>query len=668
MVDLKSSDLLVIEPLCAATQESLSPLELSPYDHLFVKMTTDGSRFMIRAGAADSEGKPLPNIYPSFEARRFFNRIPERVSVNRGDVHNFMCGATDFTALVIKYSWPDHRVTYEDEMSKQLVEYLTKRFLGQTHRAEMIAKFKLNGEVPPPPKDWLEHKNPNLQMSDYQRLAIQVSMHQEGFALFMDRGTGKTATCIQRVCMEAARKKARGEQGLYRALIICPRQVRYNWEIELDRFATAPGQVQVVRGGQVTRLKQLVHGLTPKPRSVFTAVVASYDSVAASIEHFQKVPWDLIILDESHYIKSSKTERWRALRLLREKSKSRMVLTGTPIGNSPMDLWSQLEFLGEGLSGFSSFNAFKSFHGVYEEVGQGIQKLVGLKNVPLLQERLSRISFSISKEEAGLKLPDKLYDVIEVEMTPIQREIYSKVASEMAIKIESALSGVVNEMVVSHVLTMLLRLAQITSGHVVWDPIIDEEGNIKVDKRIERIPGENPKIDAVVELLTAEDYDPKGKMIIWCCFVEDIVALHERLESLNIKHGLYYGAVSQNDRDEVAKAFNNDPEMKVIIINPQCGGEGLDLIGYNKLDPEHSETYVNREIFFSQNWSSILRAQAEDRAHRRGARVPVQITDLVVPGSIDDEIRRRVKDKQVMADSVTDLRKIMEALVLRNDD
>lgn len=666
MVSLNSKDLLVIEPLCQATNESLAPLQLYESDRLIIKMTSDSQKFMLRV-ASFHDGKEV-NYHPSSEARKFFNRVPEKVQTSRGDPHNFMCGATDFTALVIKYSWPDDKVIYEDEYSRTLVEYLTQRFLGQTHRAEAIAQFKQNGTVPPPPKDWLDHKNPALNMSDYQRLAIQVSMHQEGFALFMDRGTGKTATVVQRICMEAARKKARQEPGIYRALVICPRQVRYNWEIELDRFATAPGQVQVVRGGQVGRMKKLIHGLTPKPKSIFTAIVVSYDSVAASIENFQKVPWDLVILDESHYIKSAKTERWRAIRLLRERSKSRMVLTGTPIGNSPMDLWSQLEFLGEGLSGFSSFNAFKSFHGVYEDIGQGIEKLIGLKNVPLLQERLSRISFSISKEEAGLRLPDKVYDTVEVTMTTLQRDIYERVASELAVKIENAMSGMVNEMVVSHVLTMLLRLAQITSGHVVWDPIIDEEGGIKVPKRVERIPGDNPKVDALVEMLTAEDYDPLGKMIVWCCFVEDIQVIHERLDSLGIKHGLYYGAVSQNDRDEMAKAFNKDPEMKVIIINPQCGGEGLDLIGYDKVDPENSKTYVNREVFFSQNWSSILRAQAEDRAHRRGARVPVQITDLVVPGSIDDEIRRRVKDKQIMADSVTDLREIMKALVLRDED
>jgi len=326
-----------------------------------------------------------------------------------------------------------------------------------------------------------------------------------------------------------------------------------------------------------------------------------------------------------------------------------------------MDLWTQLEFLGEGLSGFQSFGAFRRFHGVFEQVSNapGIDKLVGLKNIPLIQERLSRLAFSVTKEEAKLNLPDKVYDTIEVTMSKKQREYYDKIAQELAIEIEDKM-GNINEMTVEHILTMLLRLAQITSGHIVWNEVADPDtGEVLRERRCEQIDERNPKVELVVEELTSAERDPNGKTIIWCAFVPDIRALHARLDELGIIHGCYYGATSKNDRDPLVARFNNDPEFRVLIANPQTAGEGLNLLGYDRENEETSKTYTDHEIFFSQNWSAILRAQAEDRAHRRGSRMPLRISDLTVPDTIDQEIRERVAMKRSVAGAVVDVREIL---------
>lgn len=342
-----------------------------------------------------------------------------------------------------------------------------------------------------------------------------------------------------------------------------------------------------------------------------------------------------------------------------------MILTGTPIGNVPWDVHPQLEFLGEGLSGFIDQKKFRQCFGVFSKVedatGYGVERLQSLRNIPLLHERLSRMSFQITKKEAGLNLPDKIYDIYDIEMTEIQAKIYKDVAAKLLVELKDIIETSKSSLVVENVLTKLLRLAQVTSGFLKVDPLIDEDtGDLISPGRIERIPGPNPKIEALRELVDQDrSEDPNSKMIVWAVFIEDMKAIGELLTSMGVKHGLYYGATKEAARDDLVDAFNNDPEFKVLVANPQTAAEALNLIGYDKNRPEESTTYCDHEVFFSCNWSFLQRSQAEDRAHRRGTRMPVRITDLMAPLTIDEEIRDRVKQKELMAENMLDVRNIL---------
>ncbi|UOF80040.1 chromatin remodeling complex ATPase-like protein [Caudoviricetes sp.] len=655
---------LVLEPLSKSTENALKPLDLFETDRLFVWMDpqSDGKRFLMEARNVGGITR-----MPSYQAsRNFFHRLPESRRPAGSDV--WSVGATDFTALVTIHAWPEDRIIYrapaavqEDTEARQRMEYLVKRFVSQADRAALAAAFKINRQTPESPETWVEH--PKLPASDYQLVAAMMAIEQEGMAFFMDRGTGKTATAIAVICEEARRKQLRlkvEDKPMLRVLIVCPQQVCTNWSLEFGRFATCKGKTVVVRGGPAERVKTLVHGVSWEKDCAFGAVIISYDSLVASLDAYKKVKWDRIVLDESHFIKDPGTNRWKAFKELRDSAKRRLIMTGTPIGNSPMDLWTQLEFLGTGMSGFVDFKTFRNFHGVFEAAGApGIQKLVATRNVPLLQERLARLSFSVTKEEAGLKLPDKVYDVWEVQMTPKQAEIYDKIAEALFADIEDQLSGDVDALTVENILTKLLRLAQITSGHIVWDPVIDDAGNVLKPRRLQDIDVTNPKIDAVVEMMTAEDRDPLGKTIIWAVWVHDIKKITEALKAHGVECGAYFGDTSRDKREELVRRFNCDLTFKVLVANPQTAGEGLDLLGYDKTDPENSKTYCDSEVFFSQNWSYIQRSQAEDRCHRRGTRMPVRITDLVCPNTIDMEIRQRVNSKAQMADYVTNIREIL---------
>lgn len=611
----------------------------------------------------------------SMDATMFCRELPESNWDKKRE--RFVVPALDTTVMMVLKSWRTDRIIFVNDEAKTLFYKLLETFSVGEAVARQAALFKNEGAVPALPASWQELKA--MPLSPYQRTAVKLSLDVPAFALWMDRGTGKTACAIQRVNMLAkmldggeidggvATRKGR----MLRVLIIVPKNVRLNWQREFAKFSHLPGKVTVLRGGLAKRIHRIAEACRPDENYKFSVLIASYDGVRTTADYLSMMTWDDVITDEAHYYKDPSTERFKGLVKIRDlASRRRCSLTGTPIGNSPMDLWSQLEFLRQGGSGFSTHKAFKEFHGVWkamsrESGAQGIQKLVGLQNIPFLQERLARMTFSVTKEEAGLNLPDKVYSVNEVQMTAYQADVYNRLQDELALEVEDKLSGeVVDEVTVSNILTMLLRLAQVTSGFITYNAKYDPDTKTCIiPARREELSPENPKVQELLSLLQDEDRDPRAKTIVWCHFIHNIERVSQALTEAGIVHGCYYGGTASDERDRLVDQFNNNPEFKVLVCNPQTAGEGLNLLGYNLSDPKNSDTYCDMEVFFSSGWSAILRAQAEDRAHRRGTRMPLQIIDLVVPGTIDEEILERVTEKRQMAETVSDLKGTLSRLL-----
>lgn len=691
-------------PLSEATEQMLRPIHgLRNTDHLLIGVSDNGEKFVLTIAPhrrlkttllhkgehqgvlvesitdgtvrQTVSGEPVVAIdttHVSFQCRDWMMRIPERKFVENAVLPTVKAAMTDYTALFVHKCWPKERIIFEDEDAQVAFTFVLRRFFAQSARASLQARFKFESEVPEMPDDFVDH--PTLKLSDYQKTALAMSVFQEGTGLFMEQGTGKTPVGIARICTEARRATRRGDSKMIRVLVVCPRQVCFNWQKEISRFATIEGKSTIIRGGKLKRIKLLTRAIRSEDDCRFSAVILNYEKVLTDIEVLERIPWDLVILDESHKIKSVWAKRWKAMVRLREASRRRMILTGSPIGNTLNDLWTQFEFLGEGLSGFTNFKAFKSFHGKYETRhsagGRAVPRLLEETNVPLLRERLTRLTFSVTKEEALPDLPDKTYDTWEVEPTKQQEEAYLQLRDELAAEIATG-----DKISVDHILTKLLRLQQICSGYVRVDAARDPETRAIVSQgRIVPLPGGNPKIDALIEMLTDEENDPNEKTLIWACFIEDIQRIEQKLREAGIDCVSYYGGTSENDREKAVERFNCDPACKVFIANPATAGEGLNLVGYDWHEDEPKlDTYCGHVVWFSQNWSFLQRAQGEDRAHRRGTKMPVRMTDLVMAqmgdeASIDAIIRSRVENKKKRSLEARDVQGILkEALGLEID-
>jgi SNF2 family DNA or RNA helicase len=686
-----------VESLTEATREMMKPIHAQPWEKLRICKANTGDKtkrtwfdcvavidpvayLKHKHGDVPSEMQLADFVRPAISssaATAWAARIPECEQIAYG---RYLVADTDISVVTLCSVWPKGSFIFDSEETQMRFYYLYLRFQAQLEASKIRAEFKINGHIPDAPPGFIDH--PKHPLSPYQFVAAATCLGQEAFCLFLDRGLGKTAIAINRIQNEARliqEDETRRKTGRpLLVLVVAPKNVRHNWKSEIERFATLPGQVTILAGGQLDRIKQLIEAVNVLDKTVtWSVVIASYDSIPRSWDAIKMLPWDLCILDESHYIKATTSKRQAAFHLLRECCAKKMLLTGTPVGNTVLDLWGQLEFLGKGQSGFSSWRAFQRFYTQFEDkkdrgnkpknaadaVAQGLKKVVGFKNMPLLQERLARLAFIGTKREFMPYLPDKIYTMVGVSMSPAQREAYIKVANELAAQIESEIKKAASgqkAMTINNILVKLLRLSQVTSGFLTWDEVRDEEtGELLEAKKIEYLEP-NPKIEALRKVLLNQD--PGYKTIIWAVWKPDIARIMQMCKENGIDAVAYHGSMSDDDRLDAEYRFNCDPKCTVFVGNPVAGGVGLNLRGYDLNVP--GETYADTTVFYSQNWSSLVRGQAEDRNHGRDrCRGPVEYIDLVVPGTIDEEIRRRVLEKQVMAAEIQDVRSIMQKLL-----
>jgi len=648
-----------IEPLNDSTKKLFRPINFMQNDRLHIELDDEKKRFIFNFFAIFSDGTKTS---PSWCVRKFMERIPERKRLWDNISEQWKVAGTDFTVLLVNGLWEAEKLTFTKE-AKELYDYLLLRFLKQNFNSQIKAAYRLKGEVPEMPKDFVDH--PIRPLMSFQKVALVTSLSEDGTNLWMEQGTGKTPIVISRICYEAHRVRVR-EKRMYRALVVVPKNMRMNWHNKFIDFATRTGKLTVLRGGQLMRVKLMVEAFKSDEDSEYTVVICSYETVLRSWDAIRMIEWDLCALDESHMIKGHYTKRWAKMRELRELCKSRTGLTGTPIANNLFDSWTQLEWLGEGMSGFTAYKAFKSYYGQFTQSGDGNREILkGYQNLPILQERFARLCFMITLREALPELPLQTYDILEVEMTKFQRDCYVSLQKRLAIEIEQDLLNAQNkQLTATHILTKLLRLSQITSGYLKWDTQMDDDGNVlNADSLYEEITP-NPKIDAVVELLKSKS--EKEKTIVWTNWIAVIKMLTRRLTEEGIKHVTYYGATSDDDRQVAQDSYNMDPSVRVFIGNPACGGVGLDLWGHvpewDGTEKDHG-CNTTQMLYFSQNWSMIHRTQSEKRATRKGSRVPVQTTDVVIPSTIDVEIATRVLDKRINANRLQDVKEIMTRIL-----
>jgi SNF2 family DNA or RNA helicase len=331
----------------------------------------------------------------------------------------------------------------------------------------------------------------------------------------------------------------------------------------------------------------------------------------------------LLAIDESTAIKSPKASRTKALIRLSGLATYRRILTGFPVTQSPMDLWAQCRFMSPKLLGDcgDNFFQFQYRYAVQQKRHVGshsFNQIVGYRNLEELSVLLKNFSSRVMKDEC-LDLPSKIYSQRSVQLSPDQNRIYNDLKDYALAHIEDH-----EFMTATNVMTQLLRMQQVLSGHTKSDSgeIIEVKDN---------------RID---ELMACLD-ETEGKAIIWSRFRYDIKRI---ASALTKKYGpqstvTYFGDTTDEQRSEAIERFQNG-NAQFFIGNPQTGGHGITL------------TAATTVIYFANSFDLALRMQSEDRAHRIGQKEHVTYIDLIAEGTIDERIVKALRDKMDIASVV----------------
>lgn len=458
----------------------------------------------------------------------------------------------------------------------------------------------------------------------HQTTALVKSWNKREYAYFMEMGTGKSKVLVDNMAI------LYGKGAINAALIIAPKGVYRNWserEISTHLPDCIATRIGVWSASPKKKEKDAILSLfdiTEELKILVMNVEAfSTKKGVACAEKFLELHKTLLAVDESTTIKNPKAARTKALVKLSKKATYRRILTGFPITQSPMDIYSQLEVLNPNLLGFSSFYSFQNHFGQVINRsfgGRKFKQVVGYKNLDELNRRIEPFSYRVLKKDC-LDLPNKIYQRRDVEMTAEQKSYYEQI-KENAI----ALLSSTEQVTVNNVLTQILRLHQITCGFVKTDEGIEIEIN-------------NNRMDELINILA----EMQGKVIIWANYRHNIREIVETIAGLAGAASVasYYGDTSDDERESVITRFQDpNSELQYFVGNTQTGGYGITL------------TEGQNVVYYSNNFDLEKRLQSEDRAHRIGQTNKVTYVDLVSKGTVDEKIVKALRNKLNLAQEV----------------
>ena len=430
-----------------------------------------------------------------------------------------------------------------------------------------------------------------------------------GACLADDMGLGKTVQAI--VVMLDWRKRPASKGAI---LIVCPVSVLGNWRREIHRFGPS---LRVV----------LHHGKgRAETAEAFRAVLDSTDIVLTSYNLLQRdeeimseITFDGVVLDEAQNIKNPTTRQSKIARLL--KGHFRLALTGTPLENRPLDLWSIMDFLNEGLLGSRTQFTQTLEHPIVKQRQKGSMSALARLVRPFVLRRLK------TDPDIVADLPEKSEQIVAATLSREQAILYESVVRKGLQEVERAAEGIHRR---GAILTTLLRLKQVCNhpAHYLMDG--------------SSLPSRSGKLDLLSEMVE-EALDEGDRCLVFTQFKEMGSLLKTHLENLH-GHGILFlhGGVPQKERDTMVTDFQESrPDgPKIFVLSLKAGGTGLNL------------TAANRVFHYDRWWNPAVEDQATDRAFRIGQLRNVFVHKFVCTGTLEERIQLMLDRKREVADSL----------------
>ena len=442
-------------------------------------------------------------------------------------------------------------------------------------------------------------------------------------ALFAEMGTGKSFMLINNAAMLYDKGKINA------MLIVAPRGVYRNWyRSEIPKHMPEHISYKMAcwnptpRKAEKMEMDAMFNAVDDMRILIMNIEAFSTEKGQQFAKVFLRVTDAFMAIDESTTIKTPTAKRTKAIVKIGKDARYRRIATGSPVTKSPLDLYSQCDFLGEDCLNYSSYYVFQARYAVLVErkmATHTFKQVVGYRHLDELKDKLDRFAFRVTKDEC-LDLPDKIYLRRDVELTSEQKKAYDQMKL-MALSVLD--EGLVST---NNALTQLMRLHQIVCGYVKLD-----------DGQELDLP--NNRLSELMDLLAESD----GKVIIWANYrknIQDIkLAIQKEYGMTSV--ATYYGDTAAEDRQDIVDKFS-DPksELRFFVGNPTTGGYGLTLVSSHTV------------VYFSNSFDLEKRLQSEDRAHRIGQTEKVTYIDLIATNTVDEHIVKALRNKINIASAV----------------
>ena len=432
-------------------------------------------------------------------------------------------------------------------------------------------------EVP----DDLNAKLRNYQVEGFNWLN-EIANLKVGGILADEMGLGKTIQIIAFLLSQKGKK----------SIVITPTSLIYNWRDEFNKFAPSLN-VGIIHGDKKNRSVMM--------EKEFDVIVTTYGLIKNDYEYYKEKEFDFCIIDEAQNIKNSKAQNTKYVKAI--KASCRIALSGTPMENNLMELWSIFDYIMPGyLLSEAKFKEKYLKEDIYDELKELIK--------PFILRRL--------KKDVIDELPDKIEKKFMVEMEKNQKAVYQSYIKEVRQKLYS---GEDNKITVFSYLTKLRQLC--------LDP------SLILDDYV----GRSAKIEAALNIVNMAIAENR-KLLIFSQFTSVLQKLGDELSEKNIGYLYLDGSTKANKRVEMVKEFNESEDLKIFLISLKAGGTGLNL------------TSSDLVLHFDPWWNPAIEDQATDRAHRIGQQNIVEVIKLIAKDSVEENIIRLQEDKRELINKV----------------
>ena len=494
-----------------------------------------------------------------------------------------------------------HVALLEDALSEANQSQVDTAFEEHRQRLQSLRAANFDGvaqkELPPGFQGELRP----YQKAGYEWLHF-LNEFKFGGCLADDMGLGKT---VQALVFLQSIYQQRDQPGApqHASLLVVPRSLLVNWQREAERFT--PG-LKVMEYFDTDRTKD------PNVFDEADLVITTYGVMLRDIQWLHSYTFYYAILDESQVIKNPLSQTARAARLI--QSQHRLVLTGTPIENSTVELWSQFSFLNPGLLG--NLEYFK------KEFGTPIERHGDQDAASLLRKLVYPFILRRTKDQVAPELPPRTERILYTDMEPAQRKLYTRTRDYY----RGMLLGMIETEGMNNarmkILEGLLRLRQISNHPALVD---------------DKFRGDSGKMELLME--TLETLQSEGhKALVFSQFVQMLSLVRHELDQRQIPYAYLDGQTQ--DRQARVDRFQSDQNLPFFLISLKAGGLGLNL------------TAADYVIHIDPWWNPAVEMQASDRTHRIGQDKPVFVFKLIVRDSVEEKILLLQDQKKRLVDQI----------------